>query len=84
MYECWVYYRILYGAISRFNVQFRQTSRSDGTVSFESTDGKIVITYQKWVATGWVDRNTGPIQDRPDVVFEMEKLKAIVVDAKNR
>lgn len=82
LYECWVLYKILEEITSIPNLKFRESNSSHGGVTFRSFDGSISVTYQGTYETGWMRQET-PIQDRPDLVVEINKRPALILDAKN-
>jgi hypothetical protein len=81
LYECWVFCKIFQEIVDLSGIKFREVLREEG-VTFESTDKRILISYQRTYQTGWEDQSGSQVNDRPDISIEFNDLK-IVVDAKN-
>lgn len=82
LYECWVFYQILYLLTDIFNLKLREISHTQGVATFGSKDAPIKVTYQRIYDTGWMDKDE-PIHDKPDIVIEFNNIKTLILDAKN-
>jgi hypothetical protein len=82
LYECWVFYQILFLLTDIFDLKVRETTHTKGVATFESKDASIKVTYQRIYDTGWMDKDE-PIHDKPDIVIEFNNTKTLILDAKN-